>query len=150
MPNQRIQALTADLPYSLREAVNGYVDAVAAALPEIQRDARVEFGPDRTDEFLLLVAIRRIWSSVNSQYWTMNDCIQIASRPTELSARGAEQMRGFRVGRDEISADSPAFSESRQLRQDFEKLITELGIEDLVATSTSLSDLAVRLFARPQ
>lgn len=151
MPNQRIQSLTAALPYSLREAVNGYVDAVSAAIPEIAKEAGVDIGGERSDQFLLIVAIRRIWSSVNKQYWTMNDCIQLASRTEVVPPMAdAAQMRGFRVGRDEISADSAAFRESRQLRQEFAQLINELEIEELVSRSTSLSDVARRMFARPE
>ncbi len=151
MPNRHIQGMTIGLPYSLREAVNGYVDAVAAALPEIQREARVEIADVRTDEFLIVVAIRRIWASVNNQYWTMNDCIEIASRSdVAASMLGTAQTRGFRVGRDEISADSAAFLESRQLRQRFEELIIKLEIEEVVAQSAGLSDLARRMFAQPQ
>lgn len=151
MPNQRIQNLTAALPYSLREAVNGYVDAVSAALPEIERDSGVDIGADRSDEFLLIVAIRRIWSSVNNQYWIMNDCIGMASRTdVVLPTADAIQMRGFRVGRDEISAGSTAFEESREFLQDFDQLIDDLEIEELVSETNSLSDLAKRMFPRTQ
>ena len=98
MPNSRIQSLTATLPYSLREAVNGYVDAVAAALPEIQKDARVEIAGERADAFLIVVAIRRIWSTINNQYWTMNDCIQIASRTDGRAVAEQGQVRGLPPG----------------------------------------------------
>ncbi|MBB6411881.1 hypothetical protein [Mesorhizobium sangaii] len=139
--------MTERLPYSLREGVNGYVDAVAAVVPDIARDARVEISGDRLDQFLLIVAIRRIWSNVNSQYWIMNDCISVATR-TPDGLDGAPQTPGFRIGRDEISQDSSAFVEGRNLRQELYKLIAQLDIADLVAETTSLSDVAARMFAR--
>ncbi|OBQ92499.1 hypothetical protein [Mesorhizobium sp. AA23] len=147
MPNRQIQSITDRLPYSLREGVNGYVDAVAAVVSDIARDARVEISGDRLDQFLLIVAIRRIWSTVNSQYWIMNDCIGVATRPP-AGTEALPQTRGFRIGRDEISQDSPAFVEGRNLRQELYKLIAKLDIADLVADTGSLSDVATKMFAR--
>jgi hypothetical protein len=148
MASARIRDLTAGLPYSLREAVEGYVDAVSNALPEIQRDARVQIEGDREIEFLFVVAIRRMWSTVNTQYWIMNDCIQIAAAASERIDISAESaVRGFRIGRDEISANSQPFLESRQLRGDLDQLIKNLEISQYVQDATSLSDLAQRMFA---
>ncbi|UVC11185.1 hypothetical protein IHQ71_11765 [Rhizobium sp. TH2] len=127
--------------------MNGYVDAVAAVVPDIARDARVEINGDRLDQFLLIVAIRRIWSAVNSQFWIMNDCISIATR-TAPGSEGPPQTRGFRIGRDEISQNSSAVTEGRNLRQELYMLIDKLDIEDLVVESGSLSDVAAMMFAR--
>ncbi|OBQ70351.1 hypothetical protein [Mesorhizobium erdmanii] len=145
MASRQIQSITERLPYSLKEGVKGYVDAVAAVVPDIARDARVEISGDRLDQFLLIVAIRRIWSTVNSQFWIMNDCISVATR-TPLGPEDSPQTRGFRIGRDEISQDSSAFVEGRDLRQELYKLIVKLDIEHLVAESSSLSDVAVKMF----
>ncbi|MBP2236170.1 hypothetical protein J2Z31_002684 [Sinorhizobium kostiense] len=127
--------------------MNGYVDAVAAVVPDIAKDARVEISGDRLDKFLLIVAIRRIWSTVNSQFWIMNDCISVATR-TPPGSEGAPQTRGFRIGRDEISQDSSAVVEGKNLRQELSKLIVKLEIEDLVVESSSLSEVAAKMFAR--
>ncbi|WP_379063340.1 hypothetical protein ACHMW4_20750 [Mesorhizobium sp. UC22_110] len=148
MANQQIQNMTADLPYSLRENVNGYVDAVAAAISDIAREARVDIQGERLDQFLLIVAIRRVWSFVNGQYWIMTDSIGVATR-SEVSADGVPQVRGFRVGRDEISQDSQAFLEGRLLRDELYKLIVKLRIEELVVETSSLSEIANKMFARP-
>lgn len=147
MASRQVQSITERLPYSLREGVNGYVDAVAAVVPDIARDARVEISGDRLDQFLLIVAIRRIWSTVNSQFWIMNDCISVATR-TPPGSEGPPQTRGFRIGRDEISQDSSAVVEGRNLRQELYKLIVKLDIEHLVAESSSLSDVAAKMFVR--
>lgn len=147
MPNQQIQSITELLPYSLREAVNGYVQAVAAVVPDIARDARVEIHGERTDQFLLMVAIRKIWASINSQFWIMNDCVSAATR-LHPGQEGEPQTRGFRIGRDEISRNSRASIEAADLRQEFQRLIDRLDIEEFVLESNSLSDLAARMFAR--
>ncbi|WP_054312002.1 hypothetical protein [Mesorhizobium sp. 1M-11] len=146
MASQQIQNMTAGLPYSLKESVNGYVDAVAAAISDIAKEARVDIQGERLDQFLLIVAIRRIWSFVNSQYWIMADCIGAATR-TETRAEGAIQVRGFRVGRDEISQDSRPFLEGRHLRETLQQLMTQLRIEELVIEANSLSEIAHKMFA---
>lgn len=147
MASRQVQSITERLPYSLREDVTGYVDAVAAVVPDIARDARVEISGNRLDQFLLIVAIRKIWSIVNSQFWIMNDCIGVATR-TPSGSEGPPQTRGFRIGRDEISRDSSAVVEGRHLRQELYKLIVKLNIENLVAESNSLSDVAAKMFVR--
>ncbi|WP_144378031.1 hypothetical protein [Mesorhizobium amorphae] len=148
MASQQIQNMTADLPYSLKENVNGYVDAVAAAISDIAREARVDIQGEQLDQFLLIVAIRRVWSFVNGQYWIMTDSIGVATR-SETSTDGRPQVRGFRVGRDEISQDSQAFLEGRLLRDELYKLIVKLRIEELVVETSSLSEIANKMFARP-
>ena len=147
MPSQQIQRITERLPYSLREGINGYVDAVAAVVPDIARDAGVEISGERLDQFLLIVAVRRIWSAVNSQFWIMNDCISVATR-TPPNSEGPPGTRGFRIGRDEISQDSAAFVEGRNLRQELYGLIVKLDIEHLVTESRSLSDIIGEMFVR--
>lgn len=131
----------------MRAGVNGYVDAVAAAVPDIEKGAHVEMAGDDLEAFLMIVAIRRIWSTVNSQFWIMNDCIAVAMRMPEDSM-GPPPTRGFRIGRDEISQGSAAVLEGRSLREDFQALIAKLDIADLVTESTSLSDVATMMFSR--
>lgn len=147
MPSRQIQIITQRLPSSLRGSVNGYVDAVAAAIPDIARDAGVEITGERLDQLLLIVAVRRIWASVNTQFWIMNACITVATR-TDPNLEGPPRTRGFRIGRDEISQGSAAFAEGRNLRQEFYELISKLGIEGLVAESTSLTDIVREMSAR--
>jgi hypothetical protein len=146
-----IRDLTGNLPRSLQDAVEGYVDAVAAALPDIQRDASVKIDAHGVDAFLLIVAVRRIWAAVNSQYWTMNDTVEIARRASaDISTPDGASFRGFRLGRDEISENSLSFIEGRQLRKNMEKLLSDMGIRELVAESSSLSELARRMFGTIQ
>src|SRR5579883_2865601 len=146
MPSEAIQRVTNQLPAALRDNVNGYVDAVEDAIPDIERQAGVRVGADRVDEFLLLVAVRRIWSAINTQYWTMNDCIEIAAR-SQAGRVGpeTETVRGFRLGRDEISPNSAPVRESQTLRQEFDALLAQHDLRHLVSESTTLSELATEL-----
>jgi hypothetical protein len=52
MANQLVRDLITELPWGIRESVEGYVDAVAAALPDIQKDAGVKLAQDQVDVFL--------------------------------------------------------------------------------------------------
>jgi hypothetical protein len=123
MPNQMVRDLVSELPWAMRNSVEGYVDAVAAVLPDIEREAGLRLPRAKADEFLFMVAVRRIWASVNSQYWIINDGVSIAE------SRG---LRGFQAGRDGYARGSEAAADSRNLRSNFQKLVAELGIEHLV------------------
>jgi hypothetical protein len=91
MPNHMVRDLVSELPWAMRNSVEGYVDAVAAVLPDIEREAGPRLPRAEADEFLFMVAVRRIWASLNSQYWMINDSVSIAE------SRWPE---GFQAGRD--------------------------------------------------
>ena len=78
MPNQMVRDLVSELPWAMRNSVEGYVDAVADALSDIEREAGFTLPNGKAEEFLFLVAVRRIWTIVNSQYWIINDSVSIA------------------------------------------------------------------------
>lgn len=151
MANDLIREFTNNLPRSLQDSVEGYVDSVSAALPEIERESSVRIAGHRLNEFLLIVAIRRIWATVNVQYWTMHDSIEIAARSHAESPKGqGSSLRGFRIGRDEIARDSEPFREAAALRRDLEKILTRLEIKELVTDTSDLSDLARKMFGNPR
>lgn len=135
MASALIGDLVAELPWAMRNAVEGYVDAVTNALPEIQRDAGISLADDKLDTFLFIVAIRRIWAAINSQYWIINDSVAVAQ---------SRDLAGFKVGRDVFSKNSQAMLESIGLRIAFERMITQLDINDVVTTGT-LSDALFKI-----
>jgi hypothetical protein len=149
MVNAFIREFIENLPRSMQDNIEGYVDAVAAALPDIVREASVKIEARQVDEFLVVVAIRRLWAAVNTQYWTMNDSIEVASRPRSDIAAPETSIRGFRLGRDEISANSGPFRESRLLRKELDKLLSQLEIKAFVTETVSLSEVAQRMFGAP-
>jgi hypothetical protein len=131
MANQLVRSLVGELPWAMRDSVEGYVDAVAAALPELERESGGKLPRQRVDEFLFIVAVRRIWDAVNAQYWIIDNSVTIARR---------RDLAGFQAGRDKFSKDSDAFAESRELRDQLVELMRRLEIESLV-TDYSLADV---------
>jgi len=128
MAHPQVESLITGLPFRLRESVSGYVAAVEAALPELQHEAHQKLNPNARAEFLTLVAIRRIWASVNSQHWIINKSVAIARE------RGLE---GFRAGRDQFSSDSLATNEAKRLREQMEALIEKLELSAVMQMQLS-------------
>lgn len=152
MATVHIRNFTSGLPASLRDSIEGYVDAVAAALPEIERGARVRIPANGQDEFLLIVAIRRLWALVNHQFSIMSNCVAIVSQTSAAKSPGADELlaeprlRGFRVGSEEVSYNSEPFRESATLQSDLAELIRQLEIDHLVRDSATLNEVASRMF----
>ena len=135
MATADVKDMIALLPYAMRESVEGYVDAVDAALIEIAREAHVELTPRLRADFLLIVAIRRIWGAVNGQYWIMNNCAELA---------GQSGLSGFQARGEVYNKDSHAYLGMRELREQFDLILSENDIRDLVAIS-SLPDALARM-----
>jgi hypothetical protein len=131
MATRAIQELISDLPWRMRESVEGYVDAVGDALPQIQQDAGVQLSETEFAQFLFIVAIRRIWAAVNAQYWIIGDT---------LTAAKGHGLSGFQVGRDAFGWDTPATQEAVALRQELHALLVEQQIAPMVEAS-SLADV---------
>lgn len=137
MPAGSVSTILGELPYSMRDSVGGYVDAVEAALPDIARDAAIKLTPRVRDDFLLIVAIRRIWEAVNGQYWIINNCAEIAND------RG---LVGFQAGGEIYNKQSGVYDEVRGLRQKFDALLEDNNIRGIVEAG-SLRDALVAVAA---
>jgi hypothetical protein len=127
MPSGAAADVLNELPYAMRDSISGYVDAVEAALPDIARDAAVKLTHRVREDFLLIVAIRRIWEAVNGQYWIINNCAEIAND------RG---LAGFQAGSEIYNKQSGAYDDVRGLRQQFSKLLDNNDIREIVEVGT--------------
>ena len=135
MANQLVRDLVAELPWRLRESVEGYVDTVAGSLPDIEKDAGVKLPGDKIELFLFIVAVRRVWAAVNSQYWIIQDTVTIAR---------SRDLDGFQAGRDRYALGSDAMLESLELRKELEAVIAKVEIEALV-TARRLADVVYQM-----
>src|SRR5580704_8288369 len=93
MASAQIRELLSDLPFTTRNAVEGYVDAVDAVVDDIALEANIELTSDIRDDFLFIIAIRKIWTTVNGQYWVLHTSANIAE---EIG------IDGFQVGRERV------------------------------------------------
>jgi hypothetical protein len=138
MASEQIQGLLSDLPFAMRNAIEGYVDAVDAVLEEIARDANVDLTSDIREQFLFIVAVRRIWTIVNGQYWILRTSANIAQE---------RDIDGFQLGHERIGRDSAVNRRVTELRTSLHALLRRLEIED-EASAPNLSDVLVRVAAR--
>ena len=86
----------AELPYRLRDEVEGYVNAVDTAAVDIARERGIRLTGEVRDSFLFLVGIRRLWSTINSSHWTAANSAEIFQRAEVPSVRAGSLFVGPR------------------------------------------------------
>lgn len=70
---QHLASVTAELPYRLRDEIEGYVKAVDAAAADIAQESGVELTKNLRDQFLFVVGIRRLWTIIDGSHWLAVD-----------------------------------------------------------------------------
>ena len=68
-----LASVTAELPYRLRDEIEGYVKAVDAAAADIAQGSDVELTESLRDQFLFVVGIRRLWAIIDGSHWLATD-----------------------------------------------------------------------------
>jgi hypothetical protein len=127
-----VKRLTQSLPYALRESVEGYTQAVQEVLPEIAKEAEVQLTDSLRNQFLFVVAVRRVWEFVSGSCWIAESCIDIAQR---------HGIAGFQVGGDLYAKGSETYESMDRLRKEFSQLIERLKIGQFVRASSLRSAL---------
>lgn len=70
-----LRLLTKQLPYNMREAVDGYASSVYAAGEEIFRNASISYDEQLLDKLVFFAGVRRIWTLVDTQYWIIDNSL---------------------------------------------------------------------------
>ena len=112
-----------DLPYSLRERVMGYVNSVEIAIPEIFRDAEIQYNEDLAETLLFVASLRKFFSIVNSAYWTLENTGEILER---------QNTRNIRIGGSFYSRYSPYYEQLFNMHMDLEDLLKANGLYEMV------------------
>lgn len=128
----------AELPYRLRDEVGGYVHAVDAAADDIARECGIRLTAAIREDFLFLVGIRRLWSTINSSHW-------LAANSAELFRR-AEVPR-VQAGSLFVGPGEEFNQELRRLHHRLQVLLAEHGLDEPVEMS-HVSDVLVWLAER--
>ena len=89
-----LAAVTAELPYRLRDEIEGYVNAVDAAAADIAQESGVELTESLRNQFLFVVGIRRLWTIIDGSHWLATD----ASALFEKSEAPRVQAGSFFLG----------------------------------------------------
>lgn len=119
-PNSGVGAWLNELPYSAREKLDSYLDAVRASSGDVLREAGLENSKFNGDPLMIAAAIRWIWKSIDGQEWVISRSVD--------SMEGAS---GFRVGSSLYAPGSDDFVEMRGLKMDFWSFLTKHGLEDI-------------------
>lgn len=109
---ETLRSVTEELPWRLRQDIEGYVHSVSAAATEIFAEVGVEISDTLNERFLFLVGIRRIWTVVNGSYWLLDNSLSLGERSevtsyqvgSSLQHRGSRLHETLRVLRDDLEA----------------------------------------------
>jgi len=113
----------AELPYRLRERVDGYAAAVAAEAPAIFADAEVSYNQGLANKLVFIAGIKKLWAIVDA------DCRLLT---TSLGLVEGYDVASLSVGSTTYSRGSSSYRELIDLRHALERLLLESGVMSLV------------------
>jgi len=97
---QSLTRVTAELPFALRQDIEGYIRTLDAAQRDIYADAEVKTDEVPSEDFLFFAGIWRLWTQIDGQRWIVRNSLQIA---TEFGARGISAGGfSYSVGSDDV------------------------------------------------
>lgn len=135
MSKEALYEIIGCLPYNIRIEINGYVDSIENVSAEIFESAGIGYNEGLLESLLLLAGIRRIYSMVDSQFWILDNSLSLVRQ---------QEVRKIRIGSSSYGYDSEEYTEIRELKNELEALITQLGILKYIK-ATSLSEILVLL-----
>lgn len=112
-----------ELPYALRDEIEGYTSSVLESSPEIFREAGLKMDPQLLDEFVFFAGLRRLWSLVNGRYWLLDRSLGIAHDTG---------VKSISVGGREFKKNAGDHRELRLIRQALLEKLTELKVAHVV------------------
>ena len=115
-----VEKVTSQLPVVLRQELEGYLRTLQGVETEIYREADATEKEVPRDEFLLVVAVWRLYSQVEGQRWIMQNSLEIAS---EFGAGG------FRAGRLRFSGTSDDTVELQELHRSFDRWLHQQNLD---------------------
>ena len=135
MSIRALTEITEDLPHTIANDVMGYARSVQSAIPEIFRDARIREDRDLGDQLVFLAGIKKLYSLISSQYWTLDNSLHLMEQ---------DDVSVVRIGSTEISRGSDYHRRLRVAVREFERLLADANMTELIEIR-SYSELAQRL-----
>lgn len=132
-----LEQVVSELPYSIREDVLGYALSVQRAMPEILREARIREADGLAEQIVFVSGIKKLYSVTASSFWVLENSLEVA-RQADLGA--------VRVAGERIDRGSEYYNSLSTLLRDFDLLIEDLGIREVIDID-SLPELARALSA---
>jgi hypothetical protein len=138
MSREALRDVIAELPYGLRERIEGYVSTVAAESEAIFDEAQVPRTPHLYDALIFFAGIRKLWSIVDANYQLMTGSMDLIEGYDAL---------GFSVGATRYSRGSDSYWTLRNLHTQLRALLLELDVMPLMQ-ERSLAVVVERLAER--
>jgi hypothetical protein len=123
------------LPFSLRGDIQGYIASVDDVKHDIFASVGFEFSDELYEQLIFIAAIRRLWSIIDNQYWTIDNTLALGRR---------YNIGGIIVGRSRYTPTSSEYIEVRELRKELEQLLVSSDFRKYIDFS-SLSEILLAL-----
>jgi len=130
---QPLRVVTEELPWRLRQDVEGYVQSVSAAAPEIFSEVRVRFTDELNEQFLFAVGMKRLWALVNGSYWLLDNSLTLGER---------NEVTSYQVGSAYQRRGGDLHVALRTLRNDLHAYFAEHELDDIVEARSPREVLA--------
>jgi hypothetical protein len=117
-----VTSVTSQLPFALRQDIEGYLRTLQDARVEIYREVDVTTKEVPTEQWLLLATIWRLYTQVEGQRWVVHNSLEIA---------GEYGAVGISAGRFRYSKGSDDVNEIRELQKSFERWLHRRDLDFL-------------------
>lgn len=134
MSINRVKLIVNQLPRRTADDVLGYVRSVERALPNIFREANVEDTSYLRDSLLLIAGLKKLHSLQAFAYWTMRN---------SLKTFRSDHISGIQLGSWTITTESAEYVQCRTLKTEFDNLLRELGVSELIRIPSYVEILQV-------
>ncbi|WP_338825148.1 hypothetical protein MHOCP_07020 [Moorella humiferrea] len=127
-----------ELPSVMREEIEGYIQSIESNAPSIFEEIEVKHpSEDLVEQLIFYAGIRRIWTLLSTVYWTIDNSL-VLMRNYDVTS--------IRVGTTIYGKKTEYYLRLRQLFQDFNTLLSQLGLKEIVDASNliEIATLIVR------
>jgi hypothetical protein len=123
-----------DLPYALRENVLDYASFVEAVAPDRAADMDLELDRDQRDRVVFFAGLLHLREVVAGQLALV-----------EVAAQGHvnRDVRGLRIGNEDLRPGSPYVRRMRQLRGELDDLLLSAGLSPSAGRLSDAIELVV-------
>lgn len=116
-----------ELPFALREEIEGYTSSVLESSEDIFREAGLKMDEQLRDEFVFFAGVRRLWALVNGRYWLLDRSLGIAHDTG---------VKSLSVGGRNFERNTGDHRELRLVRQALLERLVELKVAHIVQTQS--------------
>jgi hypothetical protein len=123
LSRQALNEVLSELPYRLRERVDGYVGAVIAEAPSIFAEADAPMSKGLVDRLTFIAGVRKLWAIVDADAWLLTGAVRLVE---------GHDVSAISVGSTHYHRGSTTYETIITLRDTLQGQLIELGVMDYV------------------